>query len=428
MRVLVLGAAVSGRAAAKLARDLGNDVTVYDRSEVTLEDLPGKTTAGEWQRRYLEGVDLVVTSPGFPELSRPISDVMAEGIPLVSEMEYAAAQMTVPYAAVTGTNGKTTVTSVAADMLTASGVDAIAAGNIGTALSDIALDPPAAVVVEASSFQLRFVDSFHPRAAAILNIAPDHLDWHRSFADYVAAKQRIFENQTAADILVYDCDDAAATAAAAEAPSRRIPVSGSGIPKGGYGPRGSQLVIPAGTVTRPALDTAYTMDVVAAASIAGHLGAALDGIDQTISAFRPGKHRRSVVGRWKGVAWVNDSKATNPHAALASVAAYDSVILIAGGRNKGLDLGPLVTAPTVRRVIGIGEASHELEAVAAPDRFRAAGSLADAIALADSAVRSGDTVLLAPGCASFDMFASYEERGEEFTRLVVARKGDPDGE
>ncbi len=428
MRVLVLGAAVSGRAAAKLALDLGNEVTVYDRSAAVLDGVPGKTKAGEWRNRYLEGVDLVVTSPGFPEHCGPISNVMAEGIPLVSEMEYAAAQMTVPYAAVTGTNGKTTVTSVAADMLTASGVDAVAAGNIGTALSDIALDPPSAVVVEASSFQLRFVDGFHPRAAAILNIAPDHLDWHRSFADYVAAKQRIFENQTGSDVLVYDCDDAAATAAAEAAHSQQIPVSGHGIPKGGYGPRGSELVLPAGTMARPPLDTAYTMDVVAAAAIAGHLGADLDGIDQTISAFQPGKHRRSVVGRWDGVAWINDSKATNPHAALASVAAYDSVILIAGGRNKGLDLGPIVSAPTVRRVIGIGEASHELEAATAPARFEAATTLTHAIAIADTAAEPGDTVLLAPGCASFDMFGSYEERGEEFTRLVLARKGDSDGE
>ena len=428
MRVLVLGAAVSGRAAARLARDLGNEVTVYDRTAAALEDMEGKTTAGEWQRRFLSGVDLVVTSPGFPEHSGAIADVLAERVPLVSEMEFAASQMTVPYAAVTGTNGKTTVTSVAADMLTASGVKAIAAGNIGTALSDIALDPPEAVVVEASSFQLRFIDSFHPRVAAILNIAPDHLDWHSSFADYVAAKQRIFENQIGEDILVYDCDDAAATAAVETAPSRPIPVSGRHVPDGGYGPRGANLVLPAGTVDRPPLDAAYTMDLVAAASIAAHLGATLDGIDRTIARFEPGKHRRSVVGSWGGVTWINDSKATNPHAALASVAAYESVILIAGGRNKGLDLRPLGAAPTVRKVIGIGEASGELEAAAVSARFHAALTLDEAIALADSMAESGDTVLLAPGCASFDMFSSYQQRGEEFTRLVVARKGGPRGE
>jgi UDP-N-acetylmuramoylalanine--D-glutamate ligase len=169
------------------------------------------------------------------------------------------------------------------------------------------------------------------------------------------------------------------------------------------------------------------MDVVAAASIAAHLGATIEGIGRIIGEFQPGKHRRSLVGRWGGVAWINDSKATNPHAAVASVAAFDSVILIAGGRNKGLDLGPIVTAPTVRRVIGIGEAAPELAAATPPTRFHAATTLDEAVAFADSVAERGDTVLLAPGCASFDMFSSYQERGEEFARLVFARKGDPDG-
>jgi UDP-N-acetylmuramoylalanine--D-glutamate ligase len=422
-----LGAAVSGRAAARLARELGNDVTIYDRSAAALEGVAGNAIAGEWQRRYLAGVDLAITSPGFPEHVGAIPDILADGIPLVSEMEYAASQITVPYAAVTGTNGKTTVTSAAADMLTASGVKAIAAGNIGTALSDIALDPPGVVVVEASSFQLRFIDRFHPRAAAILNIAPDHLDWHSSFAEYVAAKQRIFENHTGSDILVYDCDDESATAAVEAAPSSRVPVSGRRLPDEGFGPAGTRLVLSAGSVPRPELDAAYTMDVVAAASIAAHLGATIEGIGRIIGEFQPGKHRRSLVGRWGGVAWINDSKATNPHAAVASVAAFDSVILIAGGRNKGLDLGPIVTAPTVRRVIGIGEAAPELAAATPPTRFHAATTLDEAVAFADSVAERGDTVLLAPGCASFDMFSSYQERGEEFARLVFARKGDPDG-
>ncbi len=422
-----MGAAVSGQAAARLARELGNEVTVYDESEAAVAALPGETTSGDWRRRYLDGVDLVVTSPGFPEHSAAIQDVLAEGMPLVSEMDYAASHMTVPYAAVTGTNGKTTVTSAAAAMLTASGVDALAAGNIGTALSDIALDPPAVVVVEASSFQLRFIDKFHPRAAAVLNIAPDHLDWHRSFENYVAAKQRIFENQTSSDLLVFDSDDAAAAAATQPARSQRIPVSGHRQPKGGYGPDGPDLRLPAGRVPRPGLDAAYTMDLVAAACIADHLEATLAGVSETIAGFRPARHRRSLVGRWDGVTWVNDSKATNPHAALASVAAFDSVILIAGGRNKGLDLEPLVNAPTVRRIIGIGEAATELRAAANPESFSSAQSLDDAVTLADSVASAGDTVVLAPGCASFDMFGSYQERGDEFARLVMLRKGAPYG-
>lgn len=429
MNVLVLGAAVSGRAAARLAHARGNDVVIYDRSDDAVKPLRHMTDvmAGDWKPEALRNVDLVVTSPGFPEHFGPIPDVMSAGIPLVSEMEYAVQGIEAGYAAVTGTNGKTTVTSVAADMLIASGVDAIAAGNIGTALSDIVFDPPSVIVIEASSFQLRFIDEFRPDAAAILNIAPDHLDWHDGMDEYVAAKQRIFENQTPEDILVYDADDAGATAAVAPARARRIPVSGRRIPDGGFGPDGSELVVEAGKMLRPDLDQAYTMDLVAAAAIAGHLGATLDGIATTVENFAPGMHRRSVVGCWNGVTWVNDSKATNPHAALASVAAFASVVLIAGGRNKGLDLGPIVEGPTVRMVIGIGEASAEFEEATDPDRFRRGSGLDDAVAIADELARPGDTVLLAPGCASFDMFESYTVRGEEFVRSVRRLKGDADG-
>ena len=411
MRVLVLGGAVSGVAAARLAAARGDEVVVYDRRPIELADL--EVAGGDWDSAILQGVELVVTSPGFPEHVGAIPDVMAAGLPLVSEMEYA--------------NGKTTVTSVAADMLKESGVDASAAGNIGTALSDLVLSPPAVVVIEASSFQLRFIDQFRPVAAALLNIAPDHLDWHTDMAEYIAAKQRIFENQTAADILVFDADDPGAAQAVVIAASRPIPVSGRRIPVGGSGVAGDSLVVAGTRYPRPNLDRAYTMDLVAAGELAAHLGASPAGIGATIARFRPGQHRRTVVGVWNDVAWVNDSKATNPHAAVASVEAYPSVLLIAGGRNKGLDLTPIVAAPTVRRVIGIGEAAPELAAATDGERFIAADGLRDAIDVADSLAVAGDTVLLAPGCASFDMFDSYAARGDEFTKLVLAKKGENGG-
>ena len=425
MSVLVLGGAVSGVAAARLAAARGDEVVVYDRRPIELADL--EVAGGDWDSAILQGVELVVTSPGFPEHVGAIPDVMAAGLPLVSEMEYAVSQLNIPYAAVTGTNGKTTVTSVAAEMLKESGVDASAAGNIGTALSDLVLSPPAVVVIEASSFQLRFIDQFRPVAAALLNIAPDHLDWHTDMAEYIAAKQRIFENQTAADILVFDADDPGAAQAVVIAASRPIPVSGRRIPVGGSGVAGDSLVVAGTRYPRPNLDRAYTMDLVAAGELAAHLGASPAGIGATIARFRPGQHHRTVVGVWNDVAWVNDSKATNPHAAVASVEAYPSVLLIAGGRNKGLDLTPIVAAPTVRRVIGIGEAAPELAAATDGERFIAADGLRDAIDVADSLAVAGDTVLLAPGCASFDMFDSYAARGDEFTKLVLAKKGENGG-
>jgi UDP-N-acetylmuramoylalanine--D-glutamate ligase len=425
MRILVLGAAVSGMAAARLAASRGDDVMIYDRRHVTSDEITIR--CGDWSPRFLDEIDLVVTSPGFPEHVGAIPDVLTLGIPLVSEMEYAVSVMDLPYAAVTGTNGKTTVTSAAAEMLRASDRDAMAAGNIGNALSNVALDPPEMLVIEASSFQLRFIDGFHPAAAAILNIAPDHLDWHDNMGEYVAAKQRIFENQTGDDILVFDVDDTGASEAVESAPARLIPVSGKALPDGGSGARGNELIIAGERYPRPDLDRAFTMDLVAAGELAAHLGATSHGIGNVIASFRPGEHRRTVVGTWDGVTWVNDSKATNPHAAIASVEAFRSVVLIAGGRNKGLDLAPIVAVPGIRQVIGMGEAAAELAAATDPDRFVTAGDLTEAIAIADEIAKPGDTVLLAPGCASFDMFESYAARGREFSRLVLAKKGERNG-
>ena len=424
-RTLILGGAVSGRAAARLAVRLDHDVIVYDRDEAAVADLGLGVAAvgGEWDRRLLRDRDLVVTSPGIPQDASPIVDSLAAGIRFISEMEFGFQHLDSTCVAVTGTNGKTTVTATAAAMLDASGYDAIAAGNIGLALSDVAGAGHQVVVVEASSFQLRFIDTFHPVAAAILNIAPDHLDWHGSLSAYAAAKRRIGENQDPGDIIVYDADDAAAAAAVAGFAARPIPVSGSRRPPTGNGPEGDELRIGDVSVPRPALDNAFTMDLTAAATLAQHLGASPEAIGSVIAGFVTEVHRRTVIGEWGGVAWINDSKATNPHAALCAAAAYESVVLIAGGRNKGLDLTALAQAPSVRILIALGEATDELRAATPPDRFYPADSLAHAVAVADEMAVAGDTVLLAPGCASFDMFADYRERGRIFTALVSQRKG-----
>jgi UDP-N-acetylmuramoylalanine--D-glutamate ligase len=338
-------------------------------------------------------------------------------------MEFGYRHLGSPCVAVTGTNGKTTVTGTVAAMLDASGYDAIAAGNIGLAVSDLAGAGHQVVVIEASSFQLQFVDTFHPDAAAILNIAPDHLDWHGSLSAYAAAKRRIGENQDPGDIVVFDADDPPAAAAVAGLPARAIPVSGKRRPPGGNGPEGDELHIGEVAVVRPALDDAFTMDLTAAATLAQHMGASAEAIEKIIAGFATEVHRRTVLGEWNGVAWINDSKATNPHAAVAAAAAYESVVLIAGGRNKGLDLTPLAQSPTVRILIALGEASGELSVATPPERFRQAESLAEAVVLADELAVPGDTVLLAPGCASFDMFRDYGERGRIFTALVSERKG-----
>ena len=428
MKSLVLGGAVSGRAAALLARRLGHAVTVFDRDPAVLAKLRDDRvllTTGSWTPSLLSGVQLVITSPGFSESSEPIRDTQAAGIALWSELEFSSQQLDAPIIAVTGTNGKTTVTGLVADMLTASGMAVVAAGNIGTPVADVVDEHSDLVVVEASSFQLRFTEQFHPATALVLNVAPDHLDWHGSFEAYLAAKAMIHRNQTRDDLLVYDADDDGAVAAIRNAAARLLPVSGYRRPEGGAGVAADRfdlgdLVVPLARI--PIGDPAFLVDLAAAGVVALAHGAKPEAVERIITTFHPGPHRRTLVGSWDDVDWVDDSKATNPHAAVASASAYPAVILIAGGRNKGLDLSDLVAVPKIKQVIAMGEAAAELEQAAAGTPVERAATMREAVEIADRIAQPGDTVLLAPGCASFDMFRSYADRGDSFADAVRRRK------
>jgi UDP-N-acetylmuramoylalanine--D-glutamate ligase len=414
--VLVLGASVSGDAAVRLATELGHDVRVYDvdPARVSPHAAAGRDVAsGDPVPSLFEGVDVVVTSPGVPEGSDAVQLALRSGCELWSEIEFAARHTTGRYAAITGTNGKSTATVAAADMLRASGVSARAVGNVGIAMSDAARSGDT-LVVETSSFQLRFIDTFHPAAASILNIAPDHLDWHGTMEAYVSAKARITENQRAADLLVIDPDDLFSQTAVTATHARVVHASGHRRPPGGNGPDGDVLFIDGYELPRPDLDPSYLYDLIVAGTVALHMGGRPEGVAAVIDTFQPGSHRRQIVGAWEGIAWVDDSKATNPHAAAAAVAAYPSVVLIAGGRNKGLDLSPIATVPSLRHVVAIGEAREELAALIPPSAFTPADSMAAAVAIAAAEAESGDTVLLAPACASFDMFDDYGARGDAF--------------
>lgn len=426
MRVLVLGAGVSGLAAARLARRLDMSVAVYDQNPGTraLEEGFGLAT-GKWDEGLLAGVDLAIASPGFAERSLPIVEALESGIVVWSEIEFAWRHIDSPVAAVTGTNGKTTVTEATAAMLDASGVDAPATGNIGAPLSDFTDRAYDALVVEVSSFQLRFTEEFHPIAAAITNIASDHLDWHGSQQSYLEAKARIFANQTADDVLVFDGDDEGATQLAGRAPSELVPVSGQRLPDGGTGVRGDELVFRDFTIDIRDLtssDPTHLVNLAMAGELALRMGATPSGVTAAAMSYEPGAHRRSVVPTKDGIRWIDDSKATNPHAALASIGAHEDVILIAGGRSKGMDLAPLGSDPNVRIAIGIGEAGPEI-VEAAGEKGRLARTLDIAVEMAAQAAQPGDTVLLAPGCASFDQFESYGARGDRFAELVRDRAG-----
>jgi UDP-N-acetylmuramoylalanine--D-glutamate ligase len=419
VRVLVIGAAVSGRAAAALAASRGDEVVVYDRAPAAvtgLADAGYVVASAEWDAALLEGIDLVVTSPGVPEHAAPIRDVIAAGTTLWSELEFGSRHLGVPYLAVTGTNGKTTVTRVLAAMLQASGIRAVAAGNIGTPVSGVSGADLDLAVLEASSFQLRFIDRFRPMAAAVLNVAPDHLDWHANVDGYAAAKARIFEHMTAGDLLAYDADDPGATRLVAAATARLVPVAVGRIPEGGAGVERGDIVLGEARFPIPTDDRSYATDLAVAAVLAKASGATDQAIAATTAAFSPGKHRREVVGRRNGITWVDDSKATNPHAARAAAASYGSVVLIAGGRNKGLDLAGMVP-DTVRHVVAYGEAGPEIGETAVTP-VTVVLSFDDAVAEASRLAAAGDVVLLAPGAASFDQFGSYEERGDRFAALV----------
>jgi len=399
--------------------------TIFDeRPTATIEPGVGLATGG-WDPILLNGIDLVVASPGFSERSTPIVDSLEAGMPILSEVEFAWRHLHSPVAAITGTNGKTSVTEAAAAMLDASGLDAPATGNIGAPLSDFTDDVYDALVVEVSSFQLRFVEQFHPTAAAITNVAVDHLDWHGSAYAYRDAKARIYLNQTSTDLLAYDADDEGAVSLASGAVSEKHPVSGTTVPDGGSGYDGRNLVIGDVVIDASELtsdDPTHLVNLAGAGVLAIRMGATPDGVVTGAIGYRPGAHRRSVLTRSDGVTWVDDSKATNPHAALASVRAHESVILIAGGLAKGIDLSPMAEELNVRLLIGIGEAGPALVEQAG-DRGRLAGTLEIAVEVAANAAEPGDTVLLAPGCASFDQFSSYAARGERFADLVRERLG-----
>ena len=420
-RVLVLGAGVSGLAAARLARNRDMAVTVYagEGSDRAMEQGFSVATGG-WDPVLLNGVDVVIASPGFPERALPIVEAMEWGLPVWSEIEFAWRHLEVPVAAITGTNGKTTVTEATSAMLEASGMDAPATGNIGSALSDHVDQDHEAVVVEVSSFQLRFCETFRPIAAAITNVAVDHLDWHGSEHAYRSAKARIFMNQTEEDLLVYDVDDEGATGLVAAAGSELFPVSGRHLPAGGGGVEGDHLVIGELTISIGDLtsdDPTHLVNMASASALALRMGATAEGVTTAAKSFAPGPHRRTTVARSRGISWVDDSKATNPHAAIASIRAHHPVILIAGGLAKGLDMSPIAREPGVRVLLGIGAAGPELVETAG-ERGRLAETMERAVEMASELAAPGDTVLLAPGCASFDQFSSYEERGERFSALV----------
>jgi UDP-N-acetylmuramoylalanine--D-glutamate ligase len=446
--IVVVGLGMTGDAVLRWAHERGEPVEVVDDHLDRLDPARlavarrmgvsvSATPSGSDAERLLGRADLVVPSPGVPEGHPFLQAAMRRGVPCRSEVDLAAELLTAcgrTLVAITGTNGKTTVTELTAAMLRASGIDAVVAGNIGAPLLDEASrERNAVVVAEVSSFQLATTTAaFRPRAAALLNLAEDHLDWHRTFAAYAHAKAKVFTRQRPSDLLVYNADDPVVAALAAEAPGRAAAFSVMPDAPAGYrvvtGATGRVLVAADGRPIAdvddlPASAPHDLANVLAAAALALDLGASAEGVARAACAFERGAHRLQQVAEIDGVRYVDDSKATNVHAALAAIRAFDRVVLLAGGHNKGLDLAPLRGgADHIVAVVAIGNAAAEVEHV-----FRGvvpvarATSMREAVRAACEFAEPGDVVLLSPACASFDWYRSYAERGDDFAREVRRR-------
>jgi UDP-N-acetylmuramoylalanine--D-glutamate ligase len=450
MRVLVVGLAATGASVVSYTRAAGHDVTVLDDAPGTGEAYAARVTRAEADGARIvarpdaveaaaEGraADLVVPSPGVHPDHPALVAAHDAGVPVRSEIDLAAARLRARadaprLVAVTGTNGKTTVTTLVDLMVRESGIRSVAAGNIGRPLLDAAGDDVDVVVAEVSSFQLAFTtDAFAPDVAVLLNVAEDHLDWHGSVEAYAQAKAELFRHQGEAGVLVVNRDDPVALGLAAEAPGAVVRF-GTGAPAAGdYGVVGRDLVGPPGVLTAvPASGAPHDVaNALAAAAAALAVGAELDAVARALDGFAGLAHRVQLVGEHDGVRYYDDSKATNPHATAGALAGFDHAVLIAGGRNKGLDLARLrVHAPQLRAVVAIGEAAGEVEAAfagAAP--VVRADSMREAVRAAAAHAQTGDAVLLSPACASFDWYGSYAERGDDFTREVASLRDESAG-
>ncbi|MCP4007099.1 MAG: UDP-N-acetylmuramoyl-L-alanine--D-glutamate ligase [bacterium] len=428
-KILVLGTGRSGRAAAALLLDREAQVFAYDKNEAAQADLDPRIERLREIPANFDDFDKVVASPGFP---------VEPGPKVLPEIDLAAIHIEAPIVGVTGTNGKSTVTVLIGRMLEQSGLRTAVGGNLGVALCELVALKAERVVSELSSFQLEHAQRLHARVAVLLNLSPDHLDRHGSMESYGTAKERLAELQQPDDVLVFNLDDAWARAVGERARTRTRAFSTRSLLESGAFVDGDQMVLARdGEVLLriPISELSHACrsplaNALAAASAAEAAGATAEAIRKQLTEFEGLPHRSQEVCVSRGVRYVDDSKATNPAAAAASVSACEApVIWIAGGRNKGLDFAPLgEVAGDVIALITYGESAEDLAVAGAqaPEVVRSQ-TLAEAVEQAVRRARPGYTVLLSPACSSFDQFDSFEARGRAFARLVNESGETPGG-
>jgi len=443
MNISVIGAARSGIAVARLLVSHGANVFVSDSSSreklraqiPDLESIGVEFEVGSHSNRVLDA-DLVVLSPGVPSTAEIVQSIKGRGIRIVSELEAASWYCPSPIVAITGTNGKTTTTTLAGRLLEDAKKSPVVAGNIGKAFSSAIpeMTPESIAVLEVSSFQLDDIESFHPKVSVILNITPDHLDrYEHSLEKYIASKCRIFENQTADDFLIYSYDDEETRECARRMASlhvHAVPFSATErFEEGAFIEDGHLVtslagkrteIVPVDEISIKGVHNLYnSMAAVLAAQI---MGVTPGSARATLRNFKGVEHRLEFVREVDGVKYVNDSKATNVDSVWYALQSFkEPIVLLLGGRDKGNDYTRLydLVEQHVKAIVAIGESAGTVEREFGKVRnVVIARSMPEAVTSAASLAASGDVVLLSPACASFDWFENYEHRGRVFKQLV----------
>jgi len=443
-RVLVVGLGKSGVASALFLKKHGALVSVSDtksgdelRNEIPVLLDNGITveTGGHGDRTF-RGQDLIVVSPGVPVDAPPLVQARSLGEIVIGEVELAAQFLPGPIVAITGSNGKTTTTTLAGEIMTAGGFPTLVGGNIGTPAISLAerAKPETVIVLEISSFQLETIQSFRPKVSVVLNVTPDHLDRHRTFEIYVNAKARVFENQQGSDFSVLNADDPTCVAMAQRTRAQVFWFSRQKEVEQGAWVRDGNIVFRDARggsktpqreilqVSEIPLKGAHNLENVLAAVCAGVLmGCEPEKIREAVHDFKAVEHRLEFVATIRGVDYYNDSKATNVDATIKALESFPANIhLILGGKDKGSDYTVLndLLRKRVKRVYTIGAAAAKIESQIKGPEIVHAETLENAIRKANAVAQPGDVVLLAPACASFDQFKSYEHRGKMFKEIV----------
>lgn len=441
--IVIAGAGISGISAAKVLKNCGAKVTLYDAKcfelfpQEILRLIPAgiQLCFGETERVNWQGCDLLVLSPGISIYSPLVMEAKNLGIEVISEIEVAFRLCRAPIIAVTGTNGKTTTTSLIGEMLKTTNCDVVVGGNIGVALSHEVrrVDENGIVVAEISSFQLEGVSQFSPHIAAVLNVTPDHLDRHGSFEEYRQMKERIFLQQSKTDILILNYDDNNVRSMAARAKSQVVYFSRNNyLPQGFFVVDGDIIAKTDGVTEKICAISDMRIfgdhnveNALAACACAYYAKVSIEDMAKVLAKFSGVEHRIELAAIVNGVNYYNDSKATNPESAIKALQAFPAnIILIAGGRDKHTDLSEMMSLAKekIDHLILLGEARERFAQAAKRSDIKnihLVDSLQQAVGLAHQIAHSPQVVLLSPACASYDMFKNFEERGKVFKEIVA---------